>query len=92
MVQTALGANSNPWIVYMKECKLRYNAMKLDAEGAHSNEPLPKEIRPATVKTKRTKRGEGTARGDEDRPKVTNKKGPRTGGTLEAFLPEQALL
>ncbi len=101
MVQTALGANSNPWIVYMKECKLRYNAMKLDAEEARSKGSLPEEIRPATVKTKRTKRGE-EGQGDEEGSRVANKKRPRTtagggganggGRTLEAFLPDQGLL
>ncbi len=27
MVQTPLGAKSNPWITYMKECRLNYNAV-----------------------------------------------------------------
>ncbi len=27
MVQTPLGAKSNPWIAYMKECRLNYNAV-----------------------------------------------------------------
>ena len=28
MVQTPLGAKSNPWITYMKECRLNYNAVQ----------------------------------------------------------------
>jgi hypothetical protein len=28
MVQTPLGAKSNPWIAYMKECRLNYNAVQ----------------------------------------------------------------
>ena len=28
MVQTSLGAKSNPWIAYMKQCRLNYNSVK----------------------------------------------------------------
>jgi len=38
MVQTPLGAKSNPWIAYMKECRNTYNAAKASAP-IESNEP-----------------------------------------------------
>ena len=34
MVQTPLGAKSNPWIVYMKACRAHYNSVKENTENA----------------------------------------------------------
>ncbi len=31
MVQTPVGAKSNPWIVYMKECRAHYNEKKSES-------------------------------------------------------------
>ncbi len=32
MVQTSLGAKSNPWIAYMKQCRLNYNSVKSETK------------------------------------------------------------
>ena len=32
MVQTPLGAKSNPWIAYMKQCRLNYNAVNYEGK------------------------------------------------------------
>ncbi len=32
MVQTPLGAKSNPWVAYMKQCRLNYNSVNSEAK------------------------------------------------------------
>ena len=41
MVQTPLGAKSNPWIAYMKECRINYNCAKASAPIENNEPPLP---------------------------------------------------
>ncbi len=45
MVQTSTGAKSNPWISYMKECRVNYNLAKV-SNVLQSGEPsIPKPIK-----------------------------------------------
>ena len=53
MVQTPLGAKCNPWIAYMKECRINYNAAKASAP-IESNEPSM----PVNGKTENTNENE----------------------------------
>ena len=45
MVQTSTGAKSNPWITYMKECRVTYNAAKVSSvlESAEPSTPKVEE-------------------------------------------------
>ena len=62
MAQTPLGAKSNPWIVYMKECRAHYNEMQLGnnlTSKTPSQKSGPVEARKVMVvgpKAKRNKR------------------------------------
>ena len=42
MVQTKIGANSNPWVVYMKACAAAYKAERAAQQGATDKAPLVK--------------------------------------------------
>ena len=81
MVQTPIGAKSNPWIVYMKECRAEYNDMTsandLKTKIPHPSSVFgdPVEARKATVvgpKAKRNERTNGT--NGANGPKAANKK------------------
>jgi hypothetical protein len=43
MVQTSTGAKSNPWITYMKECRVNYNAAKVSSVLESVEPTMPKE-------------------------------------------------
>jgi hypothetical protein len=42
MVQTSTGAKSNPWIAYMKECRVNYNVAKATSVLENVESTLPK--------------------------------------------------
>jgi hypothetical protein len=44
MVQTSNGAKSNPWISYMKECRINYNLAKVSSVLESVEPSIPKNI------------------------------------------------
>ena len=42
MVQTSTGAKSNPWITYMKECRVNYNLAKISSVLESVEPSIPK--------------------------------------------------
>ena len=42
MVQTSTGAKSNPWITYMKECRVKYNLAKVSSVLESVEPSIPK--------------------------------------------------
>ena len=42
MVQTSTGAKSNPWITYMKECRVNYNSAKVSSVLESVEPSIPK--------------------------------------------------
>ena len=101
MVQTPIGAKSNPWIVYMKECRAHYNEMK-SANDLTNKVPFqksdPVEARKAAVvgpKAKRNETKEETnVTNESNETKLPNKKRAKANAkdsTLEAFLPRIAM-
>ena len=61
MVQTSTGAKSNPWITYMKECRVNYNASKVAS--------VPESVEPSIPKV-----NENTTEGQIKKPSKTVKK------------------
>jgi hypothetical protein len=87
MVQTPVGAKSNPWIVYMKECRAIYNEKKSESNLTRAAVGA-REAMPVGPKAKRNETKEETNGTNET--KVANKKRTPTravGSTLAAFLP-----
>ncbi len=101
MVQTCLGAKSNPWIVYMKACRAHYNSVRESTAGAV--EPLScdgegllpptclgdllchRAPEPPPKRMRRMKQADET---DEAKvAKVTNKKDSHRGTATQDFLP-----
>ena len=98
MVQTPIGAKSNPWIVYMKECRAHYNEMK-SANDLTNKVPFqksdPVEARKAAVVGPKAKRNETKEETNvTNEPKMANKKRAKASAadaTLEAFSPRFAM-
>ena len=44
MVQTPFGANSNPWISYMKECRINYTSTKAAALIENGESSMPNKV------------------------------------------------
>ena len=61
MVQTPLGAKSNPWIAYMKQCRLNYNAVTYEGKRLTTIVDTPPE---GEIKKKILK---STPKGSQDR-------------------------
>jgi hypothetical protein len=96
MVQTSLGAKSNPWIAYMKQCRLNYNSVKSETkpseiDGMTQESQIKKPSKRGAVVENRTS-DEGI---DETRPAKRSKTTKPVQGvkdlngfrTLATFLP-----
>ena len=58
MVQTSTGAKSNPWITYMKECRVNYNASKVAS--------VPESVEPSIPKVNENTTGGSNKKGPQD--------------------------
>jgi hypothetical protein len=93
MVQTSLGAKSNPWIAYMKQCRLNYNSVKSETKPSEIDERTQESQikkpskRGAVVENRTGDDGTRTAKRTKTTRTVQGVKDPNDFRTLATFLP-----
>jgi hypothetical protein len=91
MVQTPLGAKSNPWIAYMKQCREHYNVTKsAGGEPLVPNEMVPKDAMQLACEenTKKDEIKKPARRRSKAAGNETKKDDGSSGdATIESFLP-----